>query len=55
MTSTPGIHATDRVPTYLGRGDPAGRDYYPRWVENMAADVTLEGSMLEGAGEAEQR
>ncbi|TML95925.1 MAG: hypothetical protein E6G10_27520 [Actinobacteria bacterium] len=43
--------ATGDVPTYLGRGDPAGRfaDYYPAWVDKLAADVTLEGSMLDGA------
>jgi hypothetical protein len=48
MPSTPGTQATDGVPTYLGRGDPAGRfaDYYPAWVDNMADDVTLEGSMM---------
>jgi hypothetical protein len=41
----------DPVPTYLGRGDPAGRfaSYYPAWVDNLADDVTLEGSMLDGA------
>jgi hypothetical protein len=51
MTSSPGSQATDAVPTYLGRGDPAGRftDYYPAWVNNLAPDVTLEGSMLDGA------
>jgi hypothetical protein len=51
MTNTPGNQATDGVPTYLGRGDPAGRfaDYYPAWVDNMADDITLEGSMLDGA------
>jgi hypothetical protein len=39
------------VPTYLGRGDPAGAfaNYYPAWVDNLADDVTLEGSMLDGA------
>ena len=51
MTNIPGSQATDAIPTYLGRGDPAGRfaDYYPAWVDNMAADMTLEGSMLDGA------
>lgn len=41
---------TDGAPTYLGGGDPAGRfaDYYPAWVEKLAPDVTLEGSMLDG-------
>jgi hypothetical protein len=51
MTDTPKTEATDGVPTYLGRGDPAGRfaDYYPAWVDKMADDITLEGSMLDGA------
>ena len=51
MTNIPGTQATDGVPTYLGRGDPAGRfaDYYPAWVDKLAGDVTLEGSMLDGA------
>jgi hypothetical protein len=50
MTSIPKTEATDGVPTYLGRGDPAGRfaDYYPAWVDKLADDVTLEGSMLDG-------
>ena len=51
MTNTPESQATDGVPTYLGRGDPAGRfaDYYPAWVDKMASDITLEGSLLDGA------
>ena len=50
MTDIPDTQATDGVPTYLGRGDPAGRfaDYYPAWVDNMAGDITLEGSLLDG-------
>ena len=38
-------------PTYLERGDPVGRfaDYRPTWVANLASDVTLEGSILDGA------
>jgi hypothetical protein len=41
----------DAVPTYLSGGDPAGRfnDYYPTWLDNLADDVTLEGSLLNGA------
>jgi hypothetical protein len=37
--------------TYLGSGDPARRfnDYYPAWLDNLADDVTLEGSLLDGA------
>jgi len=51
MTNIPGTQATDGVPTYLGRGDPDGRfaDYHPAWVEKLASDVTLEGSLLDGA------
>ena len=51
MADTPDTQAADGVPTYLGRGDPAGRfaDYYPAWVDKMASDITLEGSLLDGA------
>ena len=51
MANSPGTQAADGVPTYLGKGDPDGRfaDYYPAWVDKLAADVTLEGSMLDGA------
>ena len=51
MANIPKTQATDGVPTYLGRGDPAGSfaDYYPAWVDKLAGDVTLEGSMLDGA------
>jgi hypothetical protein len=45
--------STDGVPTYLGGGDPAGRfaDYYPAWLENLADDVIIEGSLLDGAAQ----
>jgi hypothetical protein len=33
---------------YLGSGDPALKDYYPAWVNNMADEATVEGSMLDG-------
>ena len=33
---------------YLGRGDPALKDYYPAWLDNLAEDATVEGSMLDG-------
>jgi hypothetical protein len=51
MTDMSATQATDGVPTYLRRGDPAGRlaDYYPAWVDKLAGDVTLEGSMPDGA------
>ena len=39
----------DVLPQYLGSGDPALKDYYPAWLDNMADDATVEGSMLDGA------
>jgi hypothetical protein len=53
MTTTPSQQAADGVPTYEGSGDPAGRfsDYYPAWLDNLADDVTVEGSLLDGAVE----
>ena len=48
MTSS---QSTDGVPTYTSGGDPDGRyaDYYPAWLDNLADDVTIEGSLLDGA------
>jgi hypothetical protein len=37
------------TPRYLVGGDPALADYYPAWLDNLADDVTVEGSMLDGA------
>jgi hypothetical protein len=34
---------------YLGRGDPALAGYHPTWLNNMADDAPLEGSLLDGA------
>jgi len=36
--------------TYVRSGDPARRftKYYPAWLDNLADDVTVEGSMLDG-------
>jgi hypothetical protein len=39
------------APQYLGSGDPALKDYFPVWVNNIAADATVEGSMLNGAAQ----
>ena len=36
-------------PSYFYSFNPALKDYYPKWLENLAEDVTLEGSMLDGA------
>ena len=41
--------SNDVLPQYLGSGDPALKDYYPAWVNNIADDATVEGSMLNGA------
>jgi hypothetical protein len=40
---------TDGDPTYLASGDPGLADYYPAWLDNLADDVTVEGTMLDGA------
>jgi hypothetical protein len=34
--------------TNTGSGDPALADYYPAWLDNLADDVTLEGSAMDG-------
>ena len=34
---------------YLGHGDPALANYYPAWLDNLADDATVEGSLLDGA------
>jgi hypothetical protein len=52
--SSPDVSANvsiDAVPTYTGGSDPDPRftDYYPAWLDNLADDVTVEGSMLDGA------
>jgi hypothetical protein len=39
--------------TYLGSGDP-GRSltgYYPSWLDNLADDITIEGSAMDGAAQ----
>src|SRR5580765_6430006 len=33
---------------YLAHGAPALKDYFPAWVNNIADDATVEGSMLDG-------
>jgi hypothetical protein len=33
---------------YEGNGDPALAGYYPAWVDNLAPDAMLEGSMFDG-------
>ena len=36
--------------TETGSGDPGNglADYYPQWLDHLADDVTLEGSMMDG-------
>jgi len=41
----------DGAPRYLASGDPTLADYYPAWLDNLADDVTIEGSMLDGAAQ----
>ena len=41
--------ASEATPRYLVSGDPALADYYPAWLDNLADNVTVEGSMLDGA------
>jgi hypothetical protein len=38
----------DQAAQYTCNGDPALKDYYPEWVNNMADNATVEGSMLDG-------
>ncbi len=51
VSSTDVSTSTDGTATYMGGGDPAGTftDYYPEWLDHLADDVTVEGSMLDGA------
>ena len=37
------------TPRYLASGDPDLADYYLAWLDNIADDATVEGSMLDGA------
>ena len=48
MTSIP---SSEGVPTYTKGGNPDSRyaNYYPAWIQNLADDVTIEGSLLDGA------
>ena len=37
------------APRYLASGDSDLANYYPQWVDDLADDATVEGSMIEGA------
>ena len=41
--------AEEGTATLLASGDPALAHYFPAWLNNLADDVTLEGSMMDGA------
>jgi hypothetical protein len=43
MSINSNVHAQ-----YLSSGDPALKNYYPAWLDNIADDATVEGSMLDG-------
>jgi hypothetical protein len=47
------IEKSDFQPQYLTKADPPLIGYYPKWVDNLADDATLEGSMLDGAVQGE--
>jgi hypothetical protein len=47
------IKKSDAQPLCLGSGNPALVGYYPKWVDNLADDATLEGSMLDGIVQGE--
>ena len=49
MSIEPNAYPEEGTPTYLRSGDPALADYFPAWLDNLADDVTLEGSMMNGA------
>ena len=40
--------AEEGTATLLASGDPALANYFPAWLNNLADDVTLEGSMMDG-------
>ena len=61
MSTMSNALGNEATPTYLGTGDPdqkltdfannttAARDYFPVWLNCMADDVTLEGTLMNGA------
>lgn len=49
MSITSDALARQGTPRYLVSGDPALAGYYPAWLDDLADDVTVEGSMLDGA------
>jgi hypothetical protein len=53
MTNIHNSDVTDGVPTYSRGGDRAGSfaDYHPAWIDNLSDEVTIEGSLLDGAAQ----
>ena len=35
-------------PAYIGTDEPSLSGYYPKWMDSMADDATLEGSLING-------
>ena len=56
MADIPGGETPDGATTYIGGGHPGGRftDYYPARIDNLADDVTVEGSLLDGAAQGQE-
>ena len=46
----------DALATYLGSADSARRftDYYPQWLDHLTDDVTVEGSLMDGAVQGQE-
>jgi hypothetical protein len=44
----------DVLPSYLRSDEPSLSGYYPKWLDNLADDVTLEGSLLDGVVQGAQ-
>ena len=51
MSDTSEIDLNDGAPTYAAAADTAGAyaDYFPPWLEHLGEEVTIEGSLLDGA------
>jgi hypothetical protein len=54
-STTPSTDSSTELaqPLYLASGDPALTDYHPAWLDNLADDVTIEGSAMNGVVQAE--
>lgn len=48
MSDTSDVSSAGAMPRYTVSGDSRLADYYPAWLDNLADDVTVEGSMIDG-------